>query len=68
MEICKSEVREMANKSDYFITEIDEMLSIMLDRIVNKMKEEKDYLPSLEQLNKILCLIELKVQYAHYYR
>ena len=58
----------MANKSDYFITEIDEMLSIMLDRIVNKMKEEKDYLPSLEQLNKILCLIELKVQYAHYYR
>ena len=58
----------MANKYDYFIPEIDEMLSIMLDRILNKMKEEKDYLPSSEQINRILCLIEIKVHYACYHR
>ena len=55
---------QTAKQKEKFMVTTDDVLNTMTEKIVKKMKEEKDYLPSLDELQGIAYLIEARTNYA----
>lgn len=61
----KKELQTAKQKEKFMVT-TDDLLNTMAEKMVKKMKEEKDYFPSSDELHGIAYMIATRTNYARF--